>query len=242
MKAPLPHNEAERLKALHDYRLLDTEPEKDYDDLVRLAARTCGSPTAIVSLIDSERQWIKSAIGTPLRQTHRDVAFCAHTILEPDRMLEVSDARDDARFADNPLVTGAEGNIRFYAGVPLRAVTGEALGSVCVIDRTPRTLTPEQRDSLVIIARQVNRLMDLRLASAKLAKALAEVKVLEGLLPTCCHCKSIRDEQGRWQPMEIYVMQRTRSAFSHGICPDCARLHYPEFDLSSEKDPKNTGG
>ncbi len=240
MNAPLPGNEAQRLKALHDYQLLDTDPEKDYDDLVRLAARICGTAIATVALIDRDRQWFKAAVGTTTRETPRSVAFCAHTILTPDEMMVVPDATRDARFAANPLVTGAP-HIRFYAGVPLRAVTGEALGSVCVIDSAPKTLTAEQRDSLAVIATQVNRLMDLRLASGKLARALAEVKVLEGLLPTCCHCKSIRNSQGVWQPLEIYVMERTRSAFSHGICPECARKHYPDYDLCPDDGPKKPG-
>ncbi len=240
MQAPLPSNEADRLKALQAYRLLDTDPEKDYDDLVRLAARICGTSTATVSLIDRDRQWFKAAVGLTSRETPRGIAFCAHTILKPDEMLIVPDARRDVRFADNPLVTGAP-HIRFYAGVPLRAPTGEALGSVCVIDGAPKVLSAEQRDSLAVIAAQVNRLLDLRLVSANLARALADVKVLEGLLPTCCHCKSIRNSQGVWQPLEIYLMERTRSSFTHGICPECARQHYPDYDLCPDDGPKKRG-
>ena len=153
MTARLPENETERLAALHDHALLDTAHEEEFDDLVRLAAHICGVPIAAVSLIDEHRQWFKAIVGLDALETSRDVAFCAHTILGTD-LLIVPDSQADVRFADNPLVTGEPG-IRFYAGAPLVTEEGYALGSLCVIDRIPKILTPEQKEILSLLARQV---------------------------------------------------------------------------------------
>ena len=100
-----------------------------------------------------------------------------------------------------------------------------------MIDRSPRRLSDAQRDALVVLARQAMRLMELKRAATSLARALERVKVLEGLLPTCCHCKNIRDEKGEWHPIEIFVMERSAAKFSHGICPTCAKERYPDYDL-----------
>ena len=152
MTAPLPPNEIERLHALHECGILDTAPEEVFDDITSLAARVCGTPIAAISLIDEKRQWLKSALGLRDMETSRDAAFCARTILQSTLMV-VTDARADLRFADNPLVMGDPG-IRFYAGVPLISEEGHALGSLCVIDRVPRTLTPDQEAILSLLARQ----------------------------------------------------------------------------------------
>lgn len=224
MKATYPSNEEFRLKALYEYGLLDTAPEQDYDDLARLASRVCGCPIALLVLLDRERQWFKARVGLGVSETHRDYAFCAHAILEPDQVLVVPDAASDPRFSDNPLVTG-DPRIQFYAGVPLVNAAGAALGTLCVIDRRTRQLSDEQIHSLGVLGRQATRLMDLRRSSESLAQALSEVKTLEGLLPICGRCKNILDEQGAWQPMETYVEQRTTAGFSRGICPECAKAN-----------------
>ena len=153
--------EAERLRALHDTGLLDSSPEADFDDLVALAARICGTPIALVSLVDRNRQFFKAKIGLDVTETSRETSFCAHALPQPDEMLIVRDATLDARFADNPLVTG-DPRIRFYAGVPLKLSSGFALGSLCVIDREPRRLTAEQEDGLRVLARQVVGQIELR--------------------------------------------------------------------------------
>ncbi|MDA8455604.1 GAF domain-containing protein [Acidovorax sp. GBBC 3334] len=138
MTAPLPDNEAERLRALHDLMLLDTSPEERFDRVVRFAAEQLDAPIALVSLVDEHRQWFKSRVGLESSETARDVSFCAHAILQPD-LLVVEDARQDPRFADNPFVTG-DAHIRFYAGAPLSAPGGERIGTLCVLDTEPRAL------------------------------------------------------------------------------------------------------
>ena len=169
--------EARRMAALHRYRILDTLPERAYDDIVQLASALCGTPIATVTLIDSERQWFKASLGTEDRQTARDIAFCDHAIRQPDEMLVVSNATLDPRFADNPLVTGGPG-IRFYAGMPLVSVDGEALGTVCVIDRKPRELTPAQYDGLRALGRQVVALLELRRLNLDMQRMVAEREML----------------------------------------------------------------
>lgn len=154
MAARLPDDEASRLAVLDEHRILDTLPEEEFDDLVCLAAHICGVPIAAVTLIDEQRQWFKSITGLAIAETARDVAFCAHTILQPDLMV-VPDTQTDVRFAENPMVTGSP-HVRFYAGVPLVSEEGYALGSLCVIDKTPRTLSPEQEATLRLLARQVS--------------------------------------------------------------------------------------
>lgn len=160
MKAELPKNEASRLKTLLDYEILDTLPEDSYDDITLMASEICGTPMAAVSLIDQTRQWFKSKVGLAVTQTDRDEAFCSHAILQPD-ITVVNNAQEDERFADNPLVTG-DPWIRFYAGAPLFTPKGEALGTLCVIDKVQRTLTDTQINCLGALSRQVMAQMELR--------------------------------------------------------------------------------
>ena len=177
MKAPLPENEAARLESLHRYDVLDTLPEQEFDDLSRLAALICGTPIALVSLIDTNRQWFKARIGIEQSETPRDVAFCAHAILEPGVMV-VPDAMTDERFRTNPLVTG-DPNLRFYAGAPLITQDGHALGTLCVADRTPRELSAEQLDSLRALSRLVVNELELRRSVGDLSKSIRERRLIE---------------------------------------------------------------
>jgi diguanylate cyclase (GGDEF)-like protein/PAS domain S-box-containing protein len=162
MKAPVPENEHQRLDALRRHRILDTPPEQHLDDITRLAAFICGTPTALITLVDAERQWFKSRVGWAVPETSRDVSFCAHAILQAGGgELVVADALRDERFADNPLVLG-DPHIRFYAGLPLLTPKGHALGTLCVIDRVPRVLQPAQLTALRALRRAVTTEFELR--------------------------------------------------------------------------------
>ena len=175
---PLPQNETDRLRALRSYKILDTKPEERFDELTQLAAIICGVPMSLITLIDADRQWFKSKVGIELSETPRAQAFCTHAIMQP-QMFVVPDAAEDERFAKNPLVTGNP-NIRFYAGAPLATSDGHLLGTMCVLDRKPRTLTAEQKTALEILGRQVVANMELRSNLRELKEALAAREAAEG--------------------------------------------------------------
>ena len=157
----VPYLEAERLAALQRYQVLDTPAEPVFDDLVFLACTICGTPVALLTFVDAERQWFKARIGLDAFETPRGIAFCTHAILGHELMV-VTDACHDTRFRDNPLVTGAP-HIRFYAGAPLRTAEDDlALGTLCVIDRVPRVLSDAQRHALKALSRLVVEQLETR--------------------------------------------------------------------------------
>ncbi len=160
--APIPENEERRLEVLHQHRILDSAAERSFDEITRLAATICDAPISLLSFIDRNRQWIKSNCGLSMSETSRDVAFCSHAIMQPE-IFEIEDALHDERFATNPLVT-ADPHIRFYAGIPLRTQAGEALGTLCVIDRKAKRLTAEQRVKLKTLAQMAMLLLEVRKA------------------------------------------------------------------------------
>lgn len=180
--AALPLDEARRLQALQDLELLDSLPEQAFDDLAELAKAICQVPIALVSLIDVDRQWFKACVGLDASQTPRDEAFCAHAILTPDELMVVPNAELDPRFATNPLVLHAP-YIRFYAGAPIISPSGHPLGTLCVIDQTPRDLSAEQYSALQALARQVGVLLGLREAQLQREKEnlLLSRQVIEAL-------------------------------------------------------------
>src|SRR5688572_17666651 len=200
-------DETRRLAALHKYRILDTEPERSFDDLTLLASHICGTPIALISLIDTDRQWFKSRVGVTLTETSRSVAICAHAIQQHDIFI-VPDTLKSETFKNNPYVS-AEPQIRFYAGAPLITPEGHALGTLCVMDQIPRTLTPEQLEALDALRRQAQAQLELRLNLKELEgaleardrseveqqrlidelnEALENVQKLSGLLPYCSAC------------------------------------------------------
>lgn len=177
LKAPLPNNETARLNALHHYQILDTPAEQAFDELTALAAHICETPTALISLVAGQRQWFKSKVGFVASEFPREVAFCAHTILET-QLLIIEDAIQDIRFVDNPLVT-CEPKIRFYAGVPLITPDNHVVGTICVIDYVSRQLSLEQKKALQALAHQVVAQLQLRRHLIDLASANTEYRQVE---------------------------------------------------------------
>lgn len=184
---PLP-NEQERFAELLRYDILDTEPEQDFDDIVKLASLLCESEIALISLIDDHRQWFKAKIGLNAEETAKDIAFCTHAIHQ-EKVFEVSDASQDERFHDNPLVTGYP-NIRFYAGQPLNSEQGYKLGTLCIISRQPRKLSTTERYILKTLGRQIEKQLELRLKVQQLEESLNLIdqqKNICNLLIFCNH-------------------------------------------------------
>lgn len=166
-KPTLPANEAARLSSLADHYILDTPSEPVFDAITTLAAKICDTPYAFIALLDSRRQWFKSTYGMDLQESTREESFCGHTILS-EGIMQVPDATQDPRFHDNPYVK-SDFHARFYAGKPIHSATGEALGTLCVMDRKPRELVPEQKESINALAQLVETLLKTRRQEAKLA-------------------------------------------------------------------------
>jgi anti-sigma regulatory factor (Ser/Thr protein kinase) len=165
-------DETARLAALRRYRILDSDPEPAFDDLTLLASHICGTPIALISLVDENRQWFKSRIGVSLTETPRNISFCNHAIQRPNELMIVPNALEDERFANNPLVLGEE-HFRFYAGAPLVTTDGHALGTLCVVDRVPRQLDDDQVRALDALRHQTEAQLELRRILRELIDAMA---------------------------------------------------------------------
>jgi GAF domain-containing protein len=207
--APLPKNEVKRLKILWQYDVLDTVPEEVFDDLTELASHICEAPVALISLVDENRQWFKSKVGTSVQETSRDISFCAHALLNDD-MLVISDATKDPRFSDNPMVTGPQ-KIRFYAGAPLITPDGHALGTLCVLDKEPRRLRSEQLKALQVLAHHVVSQLELRRHARELAGAREDGKKQKAELARAnAEIARLRSQLERFQkrPMKLKRARR----------------------------------
>jgi diguanylate cyclase (GGDEF)-like protein len=182
-KPATPLDETRRLRSLHNLRILDTDPEERFNRITRLARRLFGVPIALVSLVDRDRQWFKSSQGLQACETGREISFCGHAILQ-EATFVVEDAREDSRFADNPLVTG-EPNIRFYAGHPVHGPDGQRVGTLCVIDQQPRTFAPSEIESLMELASMVDR--ELSLVSQTATDELTKISNRRGFMQIAEH-------------------------------------------------------
>jgi GAF domain-containing protein len=215
--------EQARLEVLAGYAQLDTPPERDFDDIARLAAKVSGKEIALMVLLDRDRQWFKAKVGLKICETPRNQAFCAHAIRQ-SKPLVVEDATRDPRFNTSTLVTDAP-FVRFYAGVPLLAPSGYPLGTICVMDPKPGSISTDCLETLQILARQIVSNLELRKASRELAHALGNLKVVSDLLPLCALCKSVRNDRGYWQTVEEFMSSQS-FLVSSGICPHCAETHF----------------
>lgn len=233
-KAPVPSNEISRLNELYSYDILDSPPEQDFDDLVQLARTVTGVPTALISLVDRDRQWFKAKRGIEVTELPRDSSFCGHAICEDDVML-IPDASQDERFADNPLVTGGIG-LRFYAGVPLKGMKGNHLGTICVVDYKPNELSASQIEALKILARQVVSLFELRKKNQQLIainRILAEkqAEIVEAKKQTALAIMAGGLAHEINNPLAVIVSRLSILSRKLQRCePDTAELVMPEVE------------
>ncbi len=176
-----PENEKARMASLNELKILDSDQELSYDNIAELASFICDVPVSLITLLTENKQWFKAKVGTNLCDTDRNISFCSHAILQPDELMEVKDTHLDKRFFDNPLVT-SDTNIRFYAGMPIRSNTGEALGTLCVLDNKPHSLNKKQKTALKALAKQVESLFELRRQNIALIKVRKELNIKNNLL------------------------------------------------------------
>ncbi len=229
ISAPQPENEIARIAALDSYGVLDTDQEPVFDAITRSAALVCGVPIALVSLVDRGRQWFKSSQGLPgVRETSRDIAFCAHAILSPG-IFEVPDASDDERFRDNPLVIDDPG-IRFYAGAPLIDSEGFSLGTLCVIDRKPGRLSVDQRAALADLAMIVVRLIESKRARETLRVSEQRFR---GAFETAAHGIALVSTEGAWLAVNASICRMLGYTEAELLATDFQAITHPD-DLESD--------
>ena len=238
---PIPTNESARLSALARYRILDTAPEQVFDDIARLASVVCGTPMALVSLVDKHRRWTKAAVGIAAREVPRECSFCAHAINKPDEVMVVPDTTRDERFSANPMVRD-EPHLRFYAGAPLVTPDGFALGTLCVVDRRKRELTPVQQDALRVLANQVMMLLEQRRILSDLALRL---ETAQRLTHAGDWLYDIVNKRHYWSDEIFRILGVSREAFQPTLISalacvhrdDRKRVHQFEYALRTSKVP-----
>jgi|GEM_PF-991052 len=227
-RVQIPENEFARLEALHDYHILDTEPEVSYDDLTALAANICGTSVAIISLVDENRNWFKSTFGINVRQITRKYSFCASAILSPE-LLEIEDASHDSFFRDHDLVTGPT-QVRFYAGAPLINPRGHFLGALCVLDQKPRKLSDAQKKLLTSLARQLVGLMELRRHSQMVCEQFLQLQNFADTI--------VRKEQQLIESARLSSMARMATGVSSEISSPLqillSKVHLVRQNLKSQ--------
>ncbi|HHP7242208.1 MAG TPA: ATP-binding protein [Cyclobacteriaceae bacterium] len=223
-------SEIERLKAIESYNILDTMSDNDYDNITTLASQICEAPISLISLIDNKRQWFKSHYGLTINETPKEYSFCAHAIKEDDFFV-VGDARKDARFYDNPLVTGYP-HIVFYAAVPLINANGYTLGTLCVIDKEPRELTESQKQSLEVLAHQTMKLLELRKSTYKLRLLNNRLEEKNKILERFAQATAVDINS----PLKMINMTYKKFIAEYGsILDDDAKILLKKIQASSEK-------
>lgn len=241
MKAVLSPNEAERLQALHKYKILDTAPEQGYDDIVFLAALVCETPISLISLVDEKREWFKAKIGVETTQSPIEISFCSHAILEPDDVFIVPDASCDPRFIDNLWVT-SESHLRFYAGAPLVTEEGYALGMLCVLDRIPRQLSTAQKNALRALARQA--VAQIEIGYKIIALQESEMR-FTGFMNNSPVLATLKNEEGKYIYVNQPFLQKANMEFSDVIgktdfelWPEVMATYFREHELRILADGK----
>ena len=235
---PLPENEDDRLQALIEYKVLDTEAEQQFDDLTAIAAHICNTPISLISLVDEHRQWFKSKVGLEETETPRELAFCAYTILQPERVLIVPNAEEDERFADNPLVT-SEPNVIFYAGAPLVTPHGFPIGTLCTIDNKPREISPKQIQTLQALSRQVISQLELRINLTKLKQNITHRKQVEQNLRYTN--KQLNQTLGKLKQTQVQLIQSEKmSSLGEMVAGIAHEINNPVTFIFANLDHVNT--
>ncbi len=227
-----------RLKALEDYQIMDSESEKEFNDIVELASAFYGTPISAITLLDNYRQWFKARVGLDDESTKIEDAYCRYTIQNPDEVLIVEDSTKDERFVNNPLTTGNE-HIRFYAGAPLVTADGVALGALCVIDREPRTFSDEEARVLKVLANKVMRLFDLRKENMQQRRQIANAKTeLNSMLARYVEAQktahignwdfNVHSKELYWSPEMFTLLLKKEGNTDKGNLADWENLIHPD--------------
>ncbi len=231
-------SEEERLRVLAEYEILDTLPEKEFDDIVELASAIYGTPISCITLLDNYRQWFKAKVGLDSPSTPIEDAYCRHTIMRPDKVMVVNDSMQDERFKNNPLTVG-DPNIRFYAGAPLVSSDGYALGALCVIDKKPRTLSDTEERMLQVLANRVMHLLELRRENLKQKKVIESAQdKLDITLARFMEAQqtahignwdfNVRTQELYWSPEMFRLLLKEEAKSDKGNLAEWQALIHPE--------------